>query len=133
MAIALDDLEFNNVLLGIPKAVNPHDPLYSALFEIQGLINGAFRAELSLPGGLQLVGGGAVLPISFGPADGYADYTRGSSPTGVTFNPSAPLISTLGPGGRIYVRLGGTVFPARTQDAGAYRATIVLTVFDLGS
>jgi hypothetical protein len=132
LAIALNDLEFTGVLPGIPKSVNVHDPRYSALFEIQGQPNASVRVELVLPGALS-ASAGAMLPIVFGPGDGFADYSRGQTPLGVTFNPYAPLISTLSTTGQIYVRLGGTVLPGRPQNGGEYRATIILTVYDLGT
>ena len=133
LAIALNDLEFTGVLPGIPKSVNVHDPRYSALFEVQGQPNASVRIELELPGTLTLSSGGAMLPISFGAGDGFADYSRGNSPLGRVFDPHAPLISTLSTTGQIYVRLGGTVLPAHGQDRGAYRSVIILTVYDLGS
>jgi hypothetical protein len=132
LAIALNDLEFTGVLPGVPKSVNVHDSRYSALFEIQGQPNASVRVELVLPGTLSS-SGGAMLPIVFGAGDGFADYSRGHSPLGVTFNPHAPLIGTLSSTGQIFVRLGGTALPGRPQSGGEYRATIILTVYDLGS
>lgn len=132
MAISLHDLEFSGVLQGVPKSVNVHDSRYSALFEIQGLPNASVRAELTLPSALS-ASSGALLPIVFSAGDGFADYSRGQTPLGVTFNPHAPLISTLNGSGQIYLRLGGTVLPGRPQNGGAYRATIILTVYDLGT
>lgn len=132
LAMVLNDLAFGTVLAGVPSSVNVHDPRKAALFEIQGPPDGGVRVELLLPSALTN-SGGALLPIIFGPADGFADFSRGRPPRGTTFNPHAPLISTLGPNGRIYVRLGGTVLPGRPQSSGAYSATIFVTVYDIGT
>jgi hypothetical protein len=88
--------------------------------------------EFVLPTAL-IGAGGALLPVSFGPTDGFADFSRGRPPRGVAFNPHAPLISSLGPNGRIWVRLGGTVLPGRPQAGGAYSATIFVTVYDIST
>jgi hypothetical protein len=125
-------LQFGSVLAGIPSSVNVHDPRHSALFEIQGPPETSVRIELVLPASLTAEGG-ATLPINFGPGDGFADFSRGRPPRGTLFNPHTPLISTLGPNGRLFLSLGGTVLPARPQQGGLYRATIFLTIYDLGS
>jgi hypothetical protein len=132
LAIAIQDLEFPDVLPGVPKSVSVHDPAHSALFEIQGQPIASVRVELVLPGALT-ASGGALLPVVFGAGDGFAGYSRGDAPPGLTFNPHAPLITTLSGTGQIYVRLGGTALPGRPQGGGVYRATIILTVYDLGT
>lgn len=132
LALALNDLEFSTVLPGIPSSVPVHDPRHAGLFEIQGPPDGSVRVEFVLPAALSS-DGGALLPISFGPGDGFADFSRGRPPRGLLFDPHAPVTGTLGPNGRLFVRMGGTVLPAQTQAGGAYRATISMTVYDLGS
>ena len=74
-------------------------------------------------------GQGALLPISFGRADGSAEYGSHTVP----FDPHAPVIAALGSDGRLFIRLGGTVLPGRPQAGGTYRATISITVYNLGS
>ncbi len=131
VAIALSDLDFGTVLPGVPSAIDRHDRR-AALFEVRGSPDASVRIDLALPSAL-LSTGSATLPISFSATDGFADFSRGRPPRGTVFDPHAPLIMTLGPNGRVYVRLGGTALPARPQAGGAYHATIVLTVYDLGS
>lgn len=131
-AFAHNDLDFGMILPGIPSSVYVHDPRHAALFEIQGPPDAAVRIELVLPAALTTPAG-ATLPLSFGPQDGFADFSRGRPPRGTSFNPHAPLISTLGPNGRLWLRLGGTAVPGRPQAGGAYRATILLTLYNLGS
>ncbi len=132
LTIAIHDLEFPDVLPGVPKTVSVHDPAHSALFEIQGQPNASVRVELVLPAALTS-SGGAVLPVAFGAGDGFVGYTRSDAPPGHAFNPQMPLITTLSGTGQLYVRLGGTALPGRPQSGGIYRATIILTVYDLGT
>jgi hypothetical protein len=131
MAIARQDLTFGEVLAGIPETVRPESSKQSGQFEIQGIPEGTVRLEFLLPDAL-VSSSGARLPLEFGPGDGYADFSFGRPPRGLRFDPRVPLVAMLGPNGRLIVRLGGTVAPSRTQPDGEYRATIALTVFDLG-
>lgn len=132
LALALNDLEFSTVLPGIPLSVPVFDQRHAGLFEIEGPVDASVRVEFALPAALT-ADHGALLPVRFGPEDGFADFSHGHPPRGLVFDPHGPVISTLGPNGRLFVRMGGTVLPARTQAGGAYRATISMTVYDLGS
>ena len=132
MAIARSDLSFGTVLAGIPSAVEVHDPRRAGLFEIQGPADGSVRVDFILPTALATTGG-ALLPVQFVYRDGFADFSMGRPPRGVYFDPHTPLVSTLGPNGRLFVHLGGTALPGLPQTSGIYRATIYLTVSDLGS
>lgn len=132
MAIAQRDLTFGEVLAGIPETVRPENSRQAGLFEIHGIPEGTVRLEFLLPDAL-VSPSGARMPVEFNPGDGFADFTYGRPPRGVRFDPRVPLVATLGPNGRLIVRLGGTVSPSRTQPDGEYHATIALTVFDLGS
>jgi hypothetical protein len=131
VAIAHRDLTFGEVFPGIPASVRSDDPRQSGLFEVQGAPDGEVRIEFLLPPAL-VSPGAALLPLAFGPTDGQADFSRGRF-RGVRFDPRAPLIASLGPNGKLYVKLGGTVEPSQTQPGGVYTATISITVFDLGT
>ncbi len=131
LALALNELNFGNVFPGIPSTVPVFDPRNAGLFEVQGVPGTSVRVELVLPGALSSASG-ALLPLSFGPRDGFADFSRGRPPRGLVFDPHAPVIGALGPNGNLYLRLGGTALPVRGQAAGAYRGTIFLTVYELG-
>jgi len=131
VAIARRDLSFGMVLPGIPASVLTSDVRYSGLFEIHGTKYGTVRVELLLATTLTS-STGQELPMSFGPGDGAAATDRGRF-HGVPFDPRQPLIATLGANGKLYVRLGGTVLPSRAQADGTYRATITLSIFELGS
>jgi hypothetical protein len=132
LALAVRDLSFGTVLPGVPSSVPAHDPLRAGLFQIEGPADASVRVEFVLPAALVSLSGD-LLTVSFGPQDGFADFSHGRPPRGVVFDPRSPLITTLGPNGRLFVRLGGTVLPALPQPGGAYHATIFLTVYDLGS
>ncbi len=132
LAVALNELDFGTVLPGIPSTVPVHDPRHAGLFQVEGAPGASVRVEFVLPDAL-LGAGGAQLPLAFGPRDGYADFSRGRPPRGLVFDPHAPVIGALGPNGELYLRLGGTALPTRTQPGGDYRATIFMTVYDLGT
>jgi hypothetical protein len=131
VAIAHRDLTFGQVLPGIPESVRPDDLRHAGLFEIQGSADGVVRVEFLLPDAL-VASFGALLPIAFGHGDGFADFSHGRPPRGLRFDPRTPLIATLGPNGRLLIRLGGTVTPARDQAGGPYHAAVSITVYDLG-
>jgi len=131
MAIAHRDLSFGQVLPGIPESIASGDPRHAGLFEIQGTPGGVVRVEFLLPPAL-VAPFGALLPLEFGPGDGYADFSHGRPPRGLQFDPRTPLTATLGLNGRLLVSLGGTVEPARDQAGGSYAAAISITVYDLG-
>ena len=131
VATAIHDLTFGTVLPGIPSTVSVADTHNSGLFQISGPATASIRVEFVLPP--SLLAGGASLPIVFGGADGFADFSHLSPPSGMSFDPHGPLLGALGPDGQLFVRLGGTVFPVRGQLTGVYAATITLTVYDLGS
>jgi len=132
MALALSDLTFGTVLPGIPASVGVFQSDRAALFELRGGKDLPVRVEMILPTAL-LGSGGALLSISFGATDAFADFSRGKPPRGVSFDPHAPLIGMLGPNGRLYVRLGGTITPGRPQTRGPYSASIFLTVYDIST
>lgn len=131
MAIAHRDLTFGQVLPGIPERVRPDDMRQAGLFEIQGSKNGTVRVEFLLPDAL-VSPFGAELPIDFGYGDGYADFRHGTPKHGQRFDPRAPVVTSLGPNGRLLIRLGGTVTPSRDQAGGPYHAAVSITVYDLG-
>lgn len=132
MALAVNGLNFGAILPGIPVSVSASDAHNAGLFQVQGPAGASVRVELVLPSAL-VADDGARLPVVFGPRDGFADFSGSLAPAGLPFDPHAPVIGSLGDAGRLFMRLGGTVLPARPQSRGAYRATIYLTVYDLGS
>jgi hypothetical protein len=70
---------------------------------------------------------GAQLPLSFGSSDaGYSQSQAIGSQIG--FDPKQPFTATLSNNGRGSVFVGGTANPTANQRAGAYTATLTLTV-----
>ena len=132
LALAVNELSFGTIFPGIPVSVSTFDAHNAGLFQVQGPAGSSVRVELVLPSALT-ASDGARLPVVFGPRDGFADFSGDLAPHGLPFDPHAPVIGTLGDAGRLFLRIGGTVLPARPQSGGAYRATIFLTVYDLGS
>lgn len=131
VAIARNDLRFGEVFPGIPTSINPGDPKHAGLFEIRGADFGAVRIELMLPTALTSMNSQEI-PLSFGPGDGAAASDQGGYQS-IPFDPRQPLITTLGTDGKLFIQLGGTALPIRSQMDGTYRATITLSIFDLGS
>jgi hypothetical protein len=131
MALARRDLRFGTVLPGISSSVAVSDVRRSGRFEIQGARYGVVGIELLLPPALRSAAGYELL-LSFGPGDGAAATDLGRF-HGAGFDPRQPLTATLGASGKLYLRLGGTVLPTRDQPGGGYRATVFLTVYNLGS
>jgi hypothetical protein len=132
LALALNELSFGTVFPGVPVSVSAADARHAGLFQVQGPPGASVRVELVLPSALA-ADDGARLPLLFGPRDGFADFNGALGPLGVSFDPHAPVIGSLGDAGRLFLRIGGTALPARVQSGGTYRATIYLTVFDLGT
>lgn len=132
MAHSVSDLDFGNVFPGIPVTVPAGDARHAAMFEIEGPSGMSVRVEITLPTAL-VTHHGARLPVRFGARDGYADFSRGMPPRGLVFDPNGPVLGSLGPNGELYIRLGGTAEPERGQTSGWYRATIFLTVYDVGT
>jgi hypothetical protein len=131
-ALAINDLSFGTVLPGIPVSVSASDPRHSGQFEVRGPAAASIRIDFVVPAAL-VSGGGALLPVAFGPGDGLADFSHDTPPRSVVFDPHLPLITTIGPNGMFFLRLGGTVTPSPIQSGGVYGATIAITVYNLGS
>ena len=130
MVVAHRDLSFGTVIPGIISTVSVN-AAGAGLFEIQGEPNTAIRIDFDLPTAMTS-DGGEQIPMAFGPGDGIA--TIGSMKTAaIGFDPRTPLITTVGPTGQLQIHLGGTALPNRDQPGGVYRATVSLSVFDLGS
>ena len=134
VVLAQRDLRFGTVLPGIPNHVSvfPGSGGLSlrraGLFEIRGPDHTSVRLDFGLPPEM-LSDFGARMPLSFAPGD--AVVAKGARP--IAFDPNGPFIGTLGVLGELWVVLGGTVSPTQQQAGGIYRATIILTVSQLGS
>jgi hypothetical protein len=116
---------FGAVLPGVPRAVLRTDPANSGQIDIRGS-KGPVLLTFVLP--VSMTGpAGARMPITFGASDaGYSATQAIGSQVG--FDPKQPFTATLPNNGRASVFVGATANPATNQRAGAYTATIILTV-----
>jgi hypothetical protein len=134
VVLARRDLRFGTVLPGIPNHVSVFPgsgglSLHRAgLFEIRGADHTSVRVDFMLPP--EMVSDlGHSLPLSFTSGDGVV--AKGLLP--IPFDPNGPFVGTLGVLGQLWIVLGGTALPTQQQPGGIYRATIILTVSQLGS
>jgi hypothetical protein len=120
------NLAFGAVLPGVPRVVARTDPASSGQFDIRGANRGQVLLSFVLP--LSMTGpAGALMPLTFGSGDaGYSQSQAIGSQIG--FDPKQPFTATLSNNGRGSVFMGATANPPTNQRAGAYTATIVLTV-----
>jgi hypothetical protein len=123
-------LSFGNLLVGVPEPVLPADPARSAQFRVrQG--NRTVQVSFVLPGALEGPGGTQV-PLSFGPMDAVYSATQNAA-GGVPFDPTTPWILPAGGGGWNWIFLGGTALAPPSAAQGAYQASILIVLTDLGS
>lgn len=123
---AVRGLTFGAVLPGVPQPVSRTDPANSGQFDIRGPNASQVLLTFILP--LTMTGpAGAQMPIAFGSGDaGYSQAQAIGSQVG--FDPKQPFTATLSNSGRGSVFVGATANPMANQRAGAYTATITLTV-----
>ena len=116
---------FGAVLPGVPRVILRTDPANSGQFDIRGP-KGQILLTFVLP--VSMTGpAGAVMPITFGASDAGFSATQ-SIGSQVGFDPKQPFTGTVPNNGRVSVFVGATVNAATNQRAGAYTATIILTV-----
>jgi len=117
---------FGAVFPGVPLAISRTDPANSGQLDIKGPNRSNVLLTFILP--LTMTGpAGAVMPLSFGSSDaGYSQSQAIGSQIG--FDPKQPFTGALSNNGRASVFLGVTANPTASQRAGAYTATITMTV-----
>lgn len=130
-ASARQDLDFGVVLPGLAVTVSRLDPVNSGQYELRGTKGAEVQIDFQLPTAL-VASDGTTLPLVVSAGDGgYAQQPALRAQQ--AFDPNAPLITSFGPSGRLYLWLGGTALSAPTQPAGDYSATITLTVAYTGT
>lgn len=119
-------ITFGAVFPGVPRVIPRTDPTGSGQFDIRGPNRSQVLLAFILP--LTMTGpAGAQMPLAFGSSD--AGYSQSQSiGSQVGFDPKQPFTATLSNNGRGSVFMGATANPAANQRAGAYTATITLTV-----
>lgn len=120
------NLAFGTVMPGVPEPVTRSDAVRSGEFRLRGERNSLIQFNFVLPASMAGPAG-ATLPLSFGATD--AGFSPTESITNqVGFDPRAAATGRLSNNGRGSIYLGGTANPGPAQRAGAYAATITLTV-----
>src|SRR5437899_12755625 len=110
---------------GVPRDVLRTDPANSGQIDIRGP-KGPVLLTFVLP--VSMTGpGGALMPISFGAGDAGFSATQAIG-SQVGFDPKQPFTATVPNNGRASVFVGATANPTTNQRAGAYTATLILTV-----
>lgn len=122
----MQDLAFGVVIRGVTTSVAPTDPVRRGRFYVTHILGHQVTLRFTLPNRLDRIGGGANMPINFGPNDGIAVGTAGNS-VPVSFNPHGNRTYTLTTSADFNVYLGGRVSPAANQATGSYVGTITLT------
>lgn len=124
-------LAFGELLGGVPRTVSPDDPVQAARYRIR-VHRRTVQITFLLPTALARPGGGE-LPLSFGSGDAIFTPGGGPRPTAERFDPTQPWVVSGQNPGWSEIGLGGTVHPPVNAPIGTYRATIVLTLADLGT
>lgn len=133
--IGLNNLNFGTVSPGIDKTVDKTDVGFAGEWQINGSANAEITVDFTLPTYLMTADSAASMLILFSGTDAsFDDETGGGQtiPVGV-FNPHGQGVEDIGPGGRMFVWIGGTVQPTISQTGGDYSADIVLTVAYTGN
>lgn len=127
---AVRNMTFGLMLPGVPQQVSRIDPTRSGEFALTGTRLTEVNLTFTLPG--VLVGpGGEALNLSFGAAD--AGYSASENIANqIAFDPRMGFTAQLSNNGRGSVYIGGTALPSAGQSAGAYTASIILTVALVG-
>jgi hypothetical protein len=117
---------FGVVFPGVPRVVLRTDPANSGQFGVAGPKNATLQLSFTLPGSMNGPAG-ATMPLFFGGGD--AGYSAPETITSqIGFDPKQPFTTALDKNGKAIVFLGATAQPTTAQRAGAYTATITLTV-----
>jgi hypothetical protein len=124
--IGVQGLTFGSLIPGIAVHILKSDPAGSGRFDLRGARNSQVQIQFTLPPNLQGPAG-ATLPLTFGSSDGGFSATE-SITSQTTFDPNTTSLGVLSNTGRASVFLGGSAIPGAAQRAGAYSATITLTV-----
>ena len=122
-------LVFGAVLPGVPMVVPRTSAANAGQFDLTGPHDSQAALTFTLP--VVMTGpAGATLPLLFGGGD--AGYSQSQSiASQIGFDPKQPFVITFSQNGRGSVFLGGVAQPTPTQRAGAYTATITLTMVSL--
>lgn len=125
------DLNFGELLTGIPTTVTRTDALNSGQIIIRGPRGTDIEVTLLLPN--DLVGpGGATIPVSFPPGSaGFAPFFFIFFQQ--AFDPNVPNTFSIGFFGQVAIYLGGTATAPLQSPAGVYSSTVTAIVANLNN
>ena len=119
-------LTFGAVFPGVPRVISRTDPANAGQVDIGYAKFSPILLTFTLPSAMAGPAG-ATMPLVFGASDaGYSSPETITSQVG--FDPRVPFATALDKNGRAAVFIGGRAQPAPSKRAGAYTATITLTV-----
>ncbi len=119
-------LTFGAVFPGVARVISRTDPANAGQFDIGYAKFSPIQLTFALPAVMNGPAG-ATMPLVFGANDaGYSSPETITSQVG--FDPRVAFATALDKNGRAAVFLGGRAQPLASQRAGAYTATITLTV-----
>jgi len=136
------DLDFGNVLQGVPKTADKTLDAEAGVFQVSGAGGQEVSMHLQLPDFLwnSTADSEDRLVVAFSSTDADMDTTAAGTPSAhglgaiVDQNPhDLPDAAIGGADNILQLFLGGTVHPAADQRAGSYTADIVLTVSYTGT
>lgn len=133
--VAAQNLIFGNVYQGVSATVANNVNASSGIFNILGEGSAGISISFTLPEYIALADGSDRMTIGFSATDATVD-SNNTTPNGVVggdgwvnANPNAlPAATVVGSGGQTNVYLGGRIYPAVDQTAGAYSGDIIITV-----
>ena len=134
--IAVQDLNFGDVLQGVGKLTPNNDAANSGIFMIQGEPSAGISIYISLPEYLSTATGDDRLTVTFGATDcsidstgnidpstfgdGWQDINPYNLPSGVVIGSAVPSLTA--------IFLGGRVTPSIDQTSGPYSGDLIVTV-----
>jgi hypothetical protein len=130
---SINDLQFDNVFQGVPKAVSKQTAGKAAEFQVTGNPGTEVTIEFSLP--QYMSANGFTMQLVFQDDVCAMDSSTTpdqSNPDYDNLDPKDPITYMIGSGG-ITVWLGGTLIPRLGQPPGSYSAPIVITVTPSGT
>ncbi len=130
LVLPIRSLDFQSVLPGIGKTIDPRD--HGGILEFRGDPSRQIRITLALPPVI-VAAGGVFMPITYGTSD--AILSTALNPTiGTRFDPNAARVACFNPSsGSLFLFLGGRVLPRPTQQRGLYHGIVVANVTYTGA
>lgn len=131
------DLDFQQVVPGVPTTVDPETAPTAGLFEVRGARGAEFEMTFVTP--TNLMNGVIPMPAAFGPGSVCVHpISLGQRNNCTLIDPAVPFIERIPNNGnptnrRWFVWVGGTVSPTPVQSGGSYAAPVTIVVTYTGN